>query len=256
MRTVFFVSVGVVALLTIPMAARAADMHVKAPPPAPLPPPFSWTGFYIGGNVGGAWRGHGMNDNRFGMDFDNGDNNGVFIAGGQVGGNYQFNNNIVIGVEGDFDWAARNSNSDTVVVVPTVGTFQVTSTNNNRFIATVAGRLGVTYDRWLFYAKGGGGWVGNNDFTITNITTGASINVSNNNTDGGWLAGGGIEWAFASNWSGKIEYDFLGLNGRTFTVQAGPLAGDTFTTHNRDIQMVKFGINYRLGGYSPVMARY
>jgi outer membrane immunogenic protein len=256
MRTVFFVNVALVALLTIPVAARAADMRVKAPPPPPMPPPFSWTGFYIGGNVGGAWRGHGMNDDRFGMDIDDGDNNGVFIAGGQVGGNYQFNNNIVVGVEGDFDWAARNNNSDSAIVVPGVGTFAVTSDDNNRFVATVAGRLGVAaYDRWLFYVKGGGGWVGGNDFTITNVATGASFSVSNG-TDSGWLVGGGIEWAFATNWSGKIEYDFLGLNSRTFTVASGLLAGDTFTTHNRDLQMVKFGINYRLGGYGPAMARY
>ena len=62
------------------------------------------------------------------------------------------------------------------------------------------------------------------------------------------------EWAIAPNWSVKIEYDYLGLNGRTFTVPAGGfLAGDIFTTSNPNVQMVKVGANYLFkywaGGY-------
>ena len=262
MRTVFFVNVALVVLLTIPMAARAADMHVKAPPAAPPPPPFSWTGFYIGGNVGAAWRQHEVRDDRFGIDFGNNNgNNAVFIGGGQLGANYQFDNAVVLGFEGDVDWVGRNNNSAQVFVVPTVGTFEVTPNGNNRFVATVAARVGLgVYDRWLWYVKGGGGWVGQNGFTVTNVTTGLSMSSSNGATNSGWLVGGGIEWSFATNWSGKLEYDFLGLTDRTFIVPTGVLAGDTFTTHDRDLQMVKFGINYRFGwtgpGPGPVMVRY
>jgi len=262
MRTVFFANVALVALLTIPMAARAADMHVKAPPrpAAPPPPPYSWTGFYIGGNIGGAFPLHDVHDNRFGIEFDN-DNRAVFIGGGELGANYQFDNSIVIGFEGDFDWIARNNNSDQIFVVPAVGTFHMFPNDNNRFVATVAGRLGVAaYDRWLFYVKGGGGWVGEHDFNMTNVTTGLSLSSSNGATNSGWLVGGGIEWGFATNWSGKIEYDFLALTDRTFIVSTGPLAGDTFTTHDRDLQMVKFGINYRFAWIAPppapIMTRY
>jgi outer membrane immunogenic protein len=256
MRMIFRTSVAALALLTIASAASAADMAVKAPPAPPPPPPFSWTGFYIGGNVGGAWaHGNNMTDNRFGLPF-NGNNNGVFIAGGEAGFNYQFTN-LVIGFEGDFDWAANSNNSGAAVIIPGVGTFQVTS--NNRWIATVAGRFGLAYDRWFFYGKGGGGWVGSSGFTVTNLTTGASISGNNNNTLSGWLVGAGIEWAFASNWSGKIEYDFLQLNSQTFS--AVPLIpGDGFNTGRPNIQMVKFGINYRFGWTnpipSPVTARY
>jgi hypothetical protein len=66
------------------------------------------------------------------------------------------------------------------VFIPTVGTIQVTS--NDRWITTLAARFGVTNgwfggtnNNWLFYGKAGVGWVGNDDFTITNLTTGASI---------------------------------------------------------------------------------
>src|SRR5215472_6651587 len=62
---------------------------------------------------------------------------------------------------------------------------------------------------WLFYGKAGGGWVGSDNHTITNTVTGASIGGFSNNTNNGWLVGAGIEWALASNWSVKIEYDYL-----------------------------------------------
>ena len=125
--------------------------------------------------------------------------------------------------------------------------FQRSETSNNRWITTLAARFGVTNGPWLFYGKAGGGWVGNDDFTINNLTTGTSITASNNNTNSGWLLGAGIEWAFAPNWSAKVEYNYLGLDDRTFIVPAGVpgfLPGDTFTQSNRNIQMVKVGINY------------
>jgi opacity protein-like surface antigen len=79
---------------------------------------------------------------------------------------------------------------------------------------------------WLFYGKARGGWVGSDNHTITNTVTGASIGGFSNNTNSGWLVGAGIEWALASNWSVKIEYDYLGLNSQTFTapVETSPLA--------------------------------
>jgi outer membrane immunogenic protein len=222
--------------------ASAADVRARpAPyaPPAPVyaPPPFSWTGFYLGGNVGGAWAHRDVTDTFFLGDFGNGNNNGVFIGGGQVGYNWQVGY-AVLGIEADFDGAANNNNTRTVGIV------QVTS--NNRWITTLAARFGLTNGPWLFYGKAGGGWVGNEDFTITNLATGASITASNN-SNSGWLLGAGIEWAFAPNWSAKVEYNFLGLDDRTFVTPFGfqRLAGDTFFERNRDIQMVKVGINYR-----------
>src|SRR5438270_710274 len=75
--------------------------------------------------------------------------------------------------------------------------------------------------------------------TLTNFT-------NCNNSAGGWLVGAGAEWAFAPHWSLKFEYDYLGLGNRSFTVPvtAPLLAGDTFTSNNRNFQMVKIGVNY------------
>jgi len=250
--------IGSVALIALgTTAAGAADLAVKAPPPPP-PPVFSWTGFYIGANIGGAWANNNWRDTLFLTNFNN-NNNAVFIGGGQIGGNYQIGN-FVIGGEWDFDWAANN-NGGTGVVIPAVGTFVVT--NNNRWITTVAARFGYAIDHWLLYGKAGGGWIGNNNnLTVTNVTTGVSLTCGNftncGQTTGGWLVGAGAEYAFTNNWTVKFEYDYLGLGNRTFVIPATApfLAGDTFTTNNRNVQMVKVGVNYLFNWGAPVAARY
>jgi outer membrane immunogenic protein len=230
--------------------ANAADLGRPPPPPAvpyvPPPPPFSWTGFYIGANAGAAWTQGDVTDslgNSFGSS-----RKAVFTGGGQVGANFQINW-LVVGVEADFDWLANNQNSSNAVFVPGVGSLQLSA--NDRWITTLAARVGVAVNNWLFYAKGGGGFVGVNDFTLTNVTTGASISGSNSNSNRGWLAGAGIEWAFAPNWTAKVEYDFLGLNNSTFTVpvETPVIGGDGITTTNRDVQTLTVGLNYLFNWY-------
>src|SRR6201987_5471495 len=98
------------AMLLSPLAAHAADMAVKAAPPPPPLPVFSWTGFYVGANIGGAWANDGFHDTRLLTNFNN-SGNGVFIGGGQIGGNYQIGQ-FVIGGEWDFDWAANHNNNN------------------------------------------------------------------------------------------------------------------------------------------------
>jgi outer membrane immunogenic protein len=230
-------------LLGIAVVANAAELSppVYKAPPVVAPPPFSWTGFYIGANVGAGWSQGTVTDSLFGVDV-NQNNEASFIGGGQVGANYQINN-FVFGVEADFDWAPNHNNSVGAVIAG--DSFQVTS--NDRWITTLAGRAGIAADRFLFYVKGGGGWVGNSGFTVTNLTTGTSVVGSNSNTDSGWLVGGGVEWAFADNWSARAEYNFLGLNDRTLVVPATVpvIGGDIFTLHDRDVQTFTVGVNYR-----------
>jgi opacity protein-like surface antigen len=115
---------------------------------------------------------------------------------------------------------------------------------NNRWITTLAGRVGVAANNWLFYA--GGGWVRVNNPTLADVTTGASISVSNSNSNSGWLAGGGIERAFAPSWTARVECDFLGLNNSSLTVPIGTpvIGGDLVTITNRDVQTLTVGVNY------------
>ncbi|HZR59857.1 MAG TPA: outer membrane beta-barrel protein [Xanthobacteraceae bacterium] len=238
-----FRSVSIAALLAgLSAGVQAADLR-PAPAPAyqpPVVPLFSWTGFYLGGNLGAGWSNGNLTDSLFGVNWS-ANNNATFVGGGQVGANYQFNS-VVVGVEGDFDWFANNNNSAAVTALGTT----VQGSNNGRWLATLTGRLGYAAGPVLFYGKGGGAWVGSNNFTVTNVATGSSVSFANNNTNTGWTAGAGIEWAFYNNWTARLEYDYVGLSNATFTVPATfpVVGGDVFTTHNRNIQMVTVGVNY------------
>jgi outer membrane immunogenic protein len=242
MRKLFYMTATTAALLAASMIADAAEIGAEAPayvPPASyVPPPFSWTGLYIGAHTGGAWGQNVLTDSLFGLSFGS---DGLALLGGQFGFNYQFGI-LVVGVEGDFDLLANTNNG---VVVPGVGTVQVIS--ENRWMTTAAARFGVTYDNWLFYGKAGGGWTFGKNLTLSNPVTGAAMNLSSNgNSNSGLLAGAGIELALSPHLSAKIEYDYLRLNSRTFNVLPGSpfLVGDTFTTSNPNVQMVKVGLNY------------
>jgi outer membrane immunogenic protein len=238
-----FRAVSITALLVgMCVAAQAADL---GPAPAPVykappvvAPPFSWTGFYLGGNLGAAWQNGSLTDTVLGVNAS-ANNNATFVGGGQLGANYQFNS-FVVGVEGDFDWFANNNNS-----VAVLGT-TIAGSNDDRWLTTLTGRLGYAVDRVLFYGKGGGAWVGSNNFTATNLATGSSVSFANDNTNTGWTAGAGTEWAFYNNWTARLEYDYVGLSNTSLTVPASSavLPGDVFTTHNRNIQLVTVGINY------------
>jgi outer membrane immunogenic protein len=236
--------------------ALAADLPMPAPPRAPaafipLAPPFSWTGIYIGGNLGAAWNRGSVSDAN-GIGFTLPSNNAVFTGGGQVGGNWQINA-LVLGVEGQFDWLANQNNASAGVAVPNGtpgGTDIIQVISKDRWLTTLTGRIGVAADHWLFYAKGGGAWVGNHSFTVNDTTTGQSFTSSSGNWNTGWTVGGGIEWAFAGPWSAKIEYDYIKLSSNSFTVPPpSAIAGDVFTTGSRNIQTALFGVNYRFGGW-------
>jgi len=251
-----------------------AKLYTKAPPP---PPPFSWTGFYVGANIGGAWARNGWSEPPFLRDYYN--TSGLFIGGGQMGGNYQIGK-FVIGGEWDFDWAA---NHNPQVLVPGFGTIAAAAalaslpfapaptppppgiplTGINHWITTVAARFGYAIDNWLLYGKAGGGWAGNNNWTITDVTTGMSLTCSIFSRDcgkytGGLLLGAGYEWAFTKNWTVRLEYDYLGLGNRIFVIPATAplLAGATAVTNDRNVQMLKVGVNYLFNWGGAVTERY
>lgn len=117
-----FCAASITALLVgLSAAAQAADLGPPPPaykaPPA-FAPPFSWTGFYLGGNLGAGWNNGSVSDSAppLGLGGNwNANNNATFVGGGQAGFNYQFGGGFVAGVEGDFDWFANNNNSVTVL---------------------------------------------------------------------------------------------------------------------------------------------
>jgi|SwirhisoilCB2_FD_contig_51_6607711_length_787_multi_3_in_0_out_0_1 outer membrane immunogenic protein len=236
--------------------ALAADLPMPAPPPrapaayVPIAPPFSWSGIYVGGNLGAAWN-RGTFSDAAGLGFTLPSTNAVFTGGGQIGGNWQMGA-LVLGVEGQFDWLANQNNATAGLVSPVNGDI-LQGISTSRWLTTLTGRVGFAADHWLFYAKGGGAWVGNQSVTINDVTTGQTFTSSHGGWNTGWTVGGGVEWAFAGPWSARVEYDYVRISSNSFTVPtpspvAGLAAGDVFTTANRNVQMVLFGVNYRFGG--------
>jgi outer membrane immunogenic protein len=246
---------SVAAMMFVPGGGvRAADMAVKAPPPPVAPPTFSWTGFYIGGNVGGGWINAPLTDNLTGLDVGT-PGAGSFIGGGQVGFNWQFSPYWVFGIEGFFDGVSNNNNGTATFVGLNGDTLQATAATN--WAATATARFGVTspyLDHWLLYFKGGGGWI-QTQGSLTDLNTGASI--SNNDTHGGWVAGVGLEWALTQNVTARVEYQYIGLSN--FSVGPG-LVGDSIRVENASFSTATFGLNYLfnwgLPAAPPVVSRY
>jgi opacity protein-like surface antigen len=224
MRTVFLGSVALIAI-GMSVAANAADMPVKA---LPLPEPvYNWSGPYVGANFGGAWTSGNLNipNNNFYGGLTE------FIAGVEAGYNFQAGH-FLFGAEGDFDGATFGHPA---LTTPTLGSV------SQNWIGTLAGRVGIVEDRWLLYAKGGGGWVHSN--AILNFP---GVSWTGSNTSSGWLAGVGVEYGFKSHWTLKLEYDYLALSN--WTSPTLPLI-----QLNRDLQMVKFGANYKFDSGLPDM---
>src|SRR3984957_14052091 len=177
----------------ISSAALAADLPPPmAPPPRapavylPVVPPYNWSGFYIGGNVGAGWNSTGTISDTFGSTFGT-TTNTSFLGGGQVGVNYEFWGGVVIGAEAMFDWLPKTVNAQITATAPD-GTAAFIDTINNRWLTTATGRLGYAWDRVLLYGKGGGAWVGASNPGISIGGVPATLTGSNS-SDFGWTAG-------------------------------------------------------------------
>jgi outer membrane immunogenic protein len=222
--------------------ALAADMAVKAPP-APAPPPapvYSWTGCYIGGNVGGGWGSDGTWQDTAGLSHG-GQNFGGVIGGGQVGCDYQVSA-WVVGVAGMFDWSnLTGSGADPY------NTFFASHTRVT-MLDTATARLGYTFDHSLFYVDGGAAWsTTERYFTPSSPADCAPATcVTATNTATGWTIGGGWEYLFSSNLSGKIEYDYAGFGSAT----VNPALGSANSPYaiKQNISTVLVGLNYRFNG--------
>jgi outer membrane immunogenic protein len=263
------ITVGVTAstIMALPAAsALAADMPVKAPPPAQVvaTTPYNWTGIYFGGHVGHGWGKSQTTSVNGTAAFPAGTSNETdlsgWIGGGQVGLNYQIDR-LVLGIESEFSWSGIDGNRSRFSDVPafSANRFQTSESKIKSFV-TVAGRAGVTAGNWLLFAKGGVVWGKFDVHTRTVDPTAGNTLVAESvggETRTGWLAGGGAEWGFAPNWSAKVEYNYLDFG--TERLQRQRLVGpgdDPVTDAKAHVHVVKFGINYRFSWASPVVARY
>ena len=187
--------------------SRPARTYTKAP--AYVAPIYNWTGFYIGGHIGGAFGG----DNNFGGLTTGNNGDGRFLGGLQGGDDYQFAPNWVLGVEGQYSWLANNNSG---IAFP--GGFVYT--NNQRALGSVTGRIGYTWGPGLLYVKGGYAYSDNDkSVTVAGVPTAVAFSGDHHN---GYTVGAGLEYMFTQNWSGKIEYQYYNFgNSRSWPRRAG-----------------------------------
>jgi outer membrane immunogenic protein len=221
------VSASIASFATVPLAA-AADFPVKAPY-APYVPAFTWTGFYVGAHGGwgwSTWDGSGP----IGASSVDGDG---WLAGIQAGYNYQWGN-IVLGIEGEFSFADVKFKDDNF--------FAGTLTLKNDYFATVAGRVGYAFNRFLVYGKGGVAFT--RDKWDGNDGAGGTVSGTFNRT--GWLIGAGVEYAMWNSFSIKAEYNFMSFGNVSehLTTTGGLVAAGTAQV-SEDIHIAKVGLNYR-----------
>jgi outer membrane immunogenic protein len=249
------------------MPAMAADMNAapmyKAPIPVAVAP--AWTGLYLGFNGGWGWAHSSISETAYGTtgiadisatSVSPSAQGGVF--GGQIGYNYQFLPNWVVGVEGDYDAASITDTKATTF--PSL----LAPGNSNGFavsekiqsLASIRGRIGYTWGPGLLYFTGGGAWADVNTNATISANTGAgpfgdTANASNTNTKSGFVIGGGLEWMVAPNWTVRGEYlyyDFSNgnnANGLGLPNCAGGACGVNVSSASNNISVFRLGANYK-----------
>jgi outer membrane immunogenic protein len=245
--------------------AIAADLQIsRSPSFLPAPQPFSWTGFYLGANVGAGIGTTAMSANvgpaltavtatpiAATAPLVSEPFNG-FVGGIQAGYNWQVGV-FVVGVEGDLDAAGLQGTAPCALVL--------NCTMKHNWFADITGRVGVVaVDRTLIYLKGGVAWEGSN-FSVGNSVnvagTSFAANASGSGTQTGGLLGMGVEYAFLQNWSAKLEYNYIDFGTRSFNASIAtnasfvgtplaPLSGvQVPTTITESEHVIKAGVNYR-----------
>jgi len=244
-------------LILLGAPAMAADMSypVKAQVVAVVPA-FTWTGLYLGASVGYGWGEVGKSGdwanylNYYYTGYDAVASTGAlkpegWFGGAQVGYNFQFDNNVVLGVEADVFFADKKDDSAYYAFDAGVGTglqsYGAVDAKLEAF-GTVRARVGYAMDRLLPYLTGGLAWgqvkVSEQWQDYNNGALVGTGSYSTSDTQWGWTVGAGAEYAFADNWTVKAEYLYSDLGSVDYDSDAG-------TDLDVISQTVKVGVNYK-----------
>jgi outer membrane immunogenic protein len=259
------------ALLMMMAAAFAADLPMKAAlEPTPV---YSWTGFYVGGNVGGAWSRNSGTITFLGplspLDPFTGNTGGSAAIGGfQEGINWQFARTWVVGIEGDWSWTNAGRGLSQAL---TFGGIPLNFPSNGSlgakldWLASARNRLGyLVTPNLMIYGTGGVAW-GKIDYAANaslNDPVGFiyTSNAAFSHTEVGWVAGGGLEWMFADHWLLRGEYLYYRLdspqsvsstNPLTFNGLCligkcpPPLATVSYSWANMNVNVVRAALSYK-----------
>jgi outer membrane immunogenic protein len=254
MKELFLATTGILALAA--GSACAADLarpvYKAAPPPAPV---YSWSGFYVGANVGYSW-GQAKNDvSVAGVGFSDSQHMNGVIGGGQIGINWQVAN-WVFGLESDIQASGQKGGSSGALGVVGGDTFTFTGDHKLEWLGTSRVRVGfLPVQNILLYATGGVAYGQiKSSYAVVDTTTGGTAALDFKDTRAGWTVGAGIEGLLGGGWTAKLEYLHvdLGKNTTSAVVDGTTIASvDSKFTDN----IVRVGVNYKFGA-GPLLAKY
>src|SRR6202790_429083 len=261
MRKLPFAHAAVLAV-TLAGPAIAADLPMKSEAPY-VAPRFSWTSCYLGGHLGAGCAGRDMTDpvqlvqDSFGGP---GTTTGIttvrtspagVVIGGQIGCDYEFASNLVIGIEGAASGSTMRGRTNVGLPAgaPDIALVQA----NTDFLTSVTGRVGYAFDNVLLYAKGGVALAGDkyNVSGVSSIGNGGSFNFQGLDNRLGWTVGGGVDWAFSRQGSMNVEYDYYKFGSGNILmnemISAGA-AGAGVVDVKQTVQVVSVGVNFHIWG--------
>jgi len=256
---------AIAALMTTPAVAAGT----KAPP-APVAAPYSWTGWYMGGNVGFGWSRQSVDFSPVGptvgpppapISFD------AFgpMIGFQIGYNWQVSQTWLIGFETDFDISGISGSGASTTIVPTTkppSPFQATADQHLEWFGTVRGRAGyLASNSLLVYGTGGFAYgrttqqASDVNQSGINFVAGLAGPICNAMTvcyfgalhhiATGWTAGGGLEYVLSAHWTVRGEYLFVKLSGNTVAENFAGTSTINANFHDLAINIVRAGVSYK-----------
>ena len=239
-------------LAAAPAMAAEVPMPVKAPWQVPVVQAYDWTGLYVGGHLGyagGRSNWSSPPDLSSSLDlFQSSDiftGSGSYFGGLQIGYDYMLPNRVVLGAQLDASFPGFPRNDISIGGISIFSTPEIglaSYSENVLHSGTLRARVGYAPDNWLVYATGGFAWT-YDQLTLTQLADDTTID-SPFLWRLGWAAGGGVEYAFAPNWTANVEYLFTKYGNSSVMF---PNAGLQFTS-DFSLQQVRAGLNYRFGG--------
>jgi len=235
-------------LALLSAGALAADLPTKKAPEAPLPPlvpAINWTGFYAGLEGGVGWDGTIIYVGPWNKGFGD---TGVF-GGPLVAYNYQINQ-VVLGVQAAYNFSNVRGSSYAYPYGVNASVYG---------FGSVDGRLGYAFGPALIYAIGGGA-IGDIHHSISPIWSYGSYGYSS--TETGWDIGGGLEYAFTNNISGRVEVRHYNFGTKSYSDYAfgySPFYGVAYNKDKQTLSTVLVGLTYKFGDVfapAPVQTRY
>lgn len=260
----FLLAFAGIAALAGPAGFAADQSYRPVPPPAYLPPPlFSWTGLYVGGQIGYGWSTGSFNISGFGPGIPASinaaaDTNPAGVSGGgHAGYQYQFNQ-LVLGVEGSIDGTSQSAAGATAFPFAFKGTTVAVHSAADAE-GTIRGKMGIALDRVLIYGTGGvafGGWSASLSAAAPNLLPPLFASASTTAARPGWTAGGGLEYAITNDWWLFAEYRFADFGSLDNHVLAVSVPTGGFLSEERRLQQnqVQAGFSYRFDLYGSAAA--